>query len=70
MTCKCVDTMNEHLAKMNTRLAQALMADVTGPGKAQMAPRLIILTVKVNEKKRGKPHTALASFCPFCGKKP
>lgn len=68
--CKCVEAMNKHLAARNTRLAQALMVDVTGPGKAQMQPRLIVETVKVDPKKRGKPHTALATFCPFCGKKP
>jgi len=66
--CKCVETMDGHLAKANTRIALAMMVNVTG-NDAEIKLRPIVSTVKVDEKRRGKPKTALASFCPFCGKK-
>jgi hypothetical protein len=70
VSCKCIEAMNKHLAAKNTRLAQALTVNATTGSKMEMGVRLIVETVKIDEKKRGKPHTALASFCPFCGKKP
>lgn len=66
--CKCAEAMDKHLAAKNTRLAYSLVVDVTG-GDAKMGCRLMVATVKVDPKKRGKPHAALASFCPFCGKR-
>jgi len=32
-------------------------------------PKCVIHTMKVDDKKRGKPPSMLASFCPFCGER-
>jgi hypothetical protein len=65
--CNCIEAMDKHLAKVNTRIGMALMVNVMTGRKAEMQARPIVVTVKVDEKKRGRPKTALASFCPFCG---
>lgn len=64
--CKCVETMDAKLAPENTKLEMALMV-FAGPGDAVVRP--VVATVKVDEKKRGRAKTALASYCPFCGVK-
>lgn len=65
--CKCIEKMDEALAKANTRIGLALGINVTSGSKASTFTRPMVVTVKVDEKKRGRPKTALASFCPFCG---
>lgn len=64
--CKCVEAMNAKLAADNTKLEMALMV-FAGPGDSVIRP--IVATVKVDQKKRGRAKTALASYCPFCGVK-
>lgn len=62
--CSCVKTMDEALAKENTKLSQAWVF-----GDLHM--RLMMATTKVDTSKRGKPKTALAGpSCTWCGKKP
>lgn len=59
--CKCIDRVNRELAKRNTKVEVILSVD---------ASLLIgIRTSKVDELRRGKPVTLLATFCPMCGKK-
>ena len=58
--CECVKQFNEQLASRNTKISEAWIL-----GDNRMVP--LIATVKLNEKKRGRPVEALASFCPFCG---
>ncbi len=59
--CKCIDTIDEMLAKHNTKLDVVLF--ITGDCVASIA------TIKKDKKKSGKPKTMLPSFCPFCGVK-
>lgn len=67
--CKCIEKMDEVLAKANTRIALAMGISVMRGSKSSVDVRPMVVTVKVDEKKRGRPKTALASFCPFCGTK-
>lgn len=56
--CDCISSVNQDLAQHNSMLVCTLF------GKPN---RVIISTCKVEEKKRGKLPSMLASFCPFCG---
>lgn len=61
--CKCIDTLNAKLAETNTKLSEGWVF-----GHQDM--RLLMVTVKVDETRRGKPVTALAgAFCTWCGKR-
>jgi hypothetical protein len=61
--CKCVAKVNKHLAANNTRLSEPFIF-----GKdMSVSTGLFITTEKVDRTKRGKPHSMLATFCPFCG---
>ena len=57
--CDCMDTVNVKLAEHNTKIEL--------PWFGPQLPRLI--TMKVDQKKRGKPMGIFATFCPFCGVK-
>lgn len=57
--CECAARVNDHLKAYNTEL----MADLFGPYRA------FIETTKADPKKRGKPYSMIASYCPFCGSK-
>ena len=57
---KCFESADEQLGKKNTKLAFGFVFPT-------MEPRLIVGTVKADDKKRGKPVTLFANFCPFCG---
>lgn len=55
--CDCIETVQTLLAKYNTQL----VLPIFGP------QRLFVETMKLDDKKRGKPKSMFASFCPFCG---
>jgi hypothetical protein len=57
--CDCNKRMNEALKEYNTMLVTNLI----GP------PHALVLTDKIDSKKRGKPMMMFASYCPFCGEK-
>lgn len=57
--CDCLSKVNGHLAEFNTKIELPMI----GP------QRPFVLTMKLNEKKRGKPKMMFASCCPFCGEK-
>lgn len=64
--CNCVEQVNEKLAGFNTKLSSCLsfsMSDMT------TSTELIIMTHKIDGKKRGAAKTVTPSFCPFCGRK-
>ncbi|MGO7089435.1 hypothetical protein AB9E14_23455 [Rhizobium leguminosarum] len=64
MTCTCIQTVNEKLATLNTRLTQAWkMGDSPDEG--------LMLETDQIEKGRGKPKAVAVflTFCPFCGVK-
>jgi hypothetical protein len=57
--CDCIKSVNEKLAFHNSRINIPLFG-----------PKLpFIETIKLDEKKRGKPTKMFATFCPFCGTK-
>lgn len=60
--CGCIDQANEHLAEFNTKIELPIW---TSSGRR--AP--FVQTMKIDEKKRGKPKMIFASCCPFCGEK-
>ncbi len=57
--CNCIVNVNERLALHNTCIHMPLF----GPALP------FIETIKLDEKKRGKPTKMFATFCPFCGEK-
>ena len=60
--CKCVELANQKLAEHNTQIEPIIVfgQDRLGIG---------IRTTLVTQKKRARPKTIMASFCPFCGSK-
>lgn len=63
MSHDCLKRVNEQLAARNTRVELAFSLDNT---ERELIP---LLTVKVDEKVRGRPVRVFATFCPFCGQK-
>jgi len=59
-TCDCIDKVNEHLKAFNSKIELPMW---TASGK--YTP--FVSTVKIDDKKRGKPQAIFASHCPFCG---
>lgn len=60
--CDCYDAINKELETKNTRLEPAwLIVD----GKWIATP--MIVTQKLDDKKRGKAINLFPSYCPFCG---
>lgn len=57
--CEEMRRMNEHLARFNTVIEMPFI----GP------QRVLVSTHKLNMAERGKPKSAFASYCPFCGEK-
>ncbi len=57
--CECIAKVDGFLAEHNTKIELPW----AGP------QRPFVLTMKADEKKRGKPKMMFASFCPFCGEK-
>lgn len=63
--CECIRLINEQLEERNTHISRKI-AYKDGELKVLGA---VIETYKIDSKKRGKPFTLLASYCPFCGEK-
>lgn len=61
--CDCISLVNEQLKKHNTLL------NVTFPFSMTGDMRVVLSTVKYDDKKRGRPKTMIASYCPICGEK-
>ncbi|MGE4529573.1 MAG: hypothetical protein AB7D00_14510 [Rhodospirillaceae bacterium] len=57
--CNCIDESNKLLSEQNATLSHTFI----GPR------RVIIATLKKDDKKRGRPPVLAANFCPFCGEK-
>lgn len=60
--CDCNAIVNEKLAEFNTQLTAPWF--ITGE---QNPNRLFVETMKLDNKKRVKPRSMFASYCPFCG---
>lgn len=58
--CDCIEKANLHLAAFNTKIELPMW---TSSGR--LTP--FVQTMKLDEKKRGKPKMIFASCCPFCG---
>lgn len=67
--CECIKEINKKLeeAETNSALEIPMMLNMTE--NTVRADRTIIVTRKINTKKRGKAQRLLATFCPFCGEK-
>lgn len=55
--CGCIERVNGFLKEHNTKLELPMI----GP------QQLFVTTIKIDDKKRGKPRAMFASCCPFCG---
>lgn len=55
--CECKERVNKKLAETNTQLDYNLMCETD----------VFVSTIKLDEKKRGRPTRMLATYCPFCG---
>lgn len=60
--CDCIATADEHLAQFNTKIELPMWTSRGGRPP-------FVQTMKIDEKKRGKPKMIFASFCPFCGER-
>lgn len=60
--CECIAQANQHLAEFNTKIDVPIWTR-----SGVLAP--FVSTVKLDDKKRGKPKLMFASCCPFCGEK-
>jgi hypothetical protein len=60
--CDCINRFNEHLAVTNTQIELPMWT-----ASGQITP--FVVTIKIDQKKRGKPTSVFASHCPFCGVK-
>ena len=57
--CDCIERVNAKLAESNTKIMLPWFG----------LQRPFIESMKLDEKKRGKPTKVFATFCPFCGSK-
>jgi len=60
--CDCIETANKHLAAFNTKIELPMWTSCGGRPP-------FVQTVKIDNKKRGKPKMMFASCCPFCGER-
>ncbi len=60
MACSCIEVVNAELASRNTQIHLPMFV-VRG------TPKPFVETIKLDDKKRGKPIAVFASYCPFCG---
>ena len=58
--CDCIEKVNEALAEHNTQLN----INMSLSGRPS---RIILDTIKLPTKQRGKKKMVVASYCPFCG---
>ena len=65
--CDCRTRVDENLKAHNARIAAGFTFATEGKrASMDLAPPMILLE-KIDRKKRGKPPTLLATYCPFCG---
>lgn len=57
--CACIAEVDDFLKAKNTKILLPMFG----------LQRPFVETVKADDKKRGKPVSMFASFCPFCGVK-
>ena len=73
MACDCWERTNEALLEHNTRIVRPmhLKEVITEQGRRfDLAMTGVELaTAKVDPKKRGKPVTFVATYCPMCGER-
>lgn len=62
----CIKAANEKLATRNTCVNVAQTFNFSSETEGE---RLLVATMKVDEKKRGKALAVFATYCPFCGVK-
>lgn len=60
--CDCIEKLNVHLKEFNTEINVPFWSR-----SGVLAP--FIETRKLDDRKRGKPKSVMASCCPFCGEK-
>jgi hypothetical protein len=68
--CDCIKMTNDGLKEhpeWNTQVLVPITFSMKNGGLK--ADRLAVATEKLDDKKRQKPITLFASYCPFCGEK-
>jgi hypothetical protein len=58
--CGCISDINKHLEQFNTKIELPFWTN-----SGRLVP--FVQTIKIDDKKRGKPQAVFASHCPFCG---
>ena len=64
--CKCVSLVNKKLAEHNTEIC---LIGTINPKNGRYEERMIVPTIKLNNRKRGNAMKVFASYCPMCGEK-
>jgi len=62
--CNCIEDLDELLAQKNTKISAAIQFSKNGILSARQP---IIMTEKINPKKKEGPVKLFPSYCPFCG---
>lgn len=68
-TCKCIEEVDAHLAKKNTRLSRALVFRTASQGASDPPEPLMLQTERIAKKRGAVAVTMFPSYCPFCGRK-
>lgn len=62
--CECLKIVDAQLEKFNTRVGTAFSIS---KDLSVMSLDIVIASEKIDTKKRGRPRTIVAAYCPFCG---
>lgn len=67
MTCNCIQEIDAQLEKLSKNTVLDIPVSILPITHNLSVTRVSISTCKRDSKKRGKPVTVFASYCPFCG---
>lgn len=68
-TCDCIKHSNLQLAEMGSNTRIDVPFEINFKTRKMMPPRCMIATCKADAKKRERPMTMVATYCPICGVK-
>lgn len=67
-TCTCIEVVDTHLAKSNTKLSRALVFSKVGEPARDPEMPLMLQTEPISRKRGARATTMFPSYCPFCGR--